>query len=84
MYQVCSKTIEVFTCRVGIPIKARYCIAVVPYALMKCCPVSARMRDAGSPFLLESYEVFSMHKPFISSRDRGSEFILDKFREVIP
>ncbi len=53
MYEVSSQAVEVFTGRVGIPVKAGYCIAVVPYALMKCCPVSARMCDAGGPFLLE-------------------------------
>ena len=74
MYEVGPKTIEVFTCRVGIPIKAGYCIAVVPYALMKCCPVSARMRDAGSPFLLEGFEVL-MHVSFIDRSLLACEFI---------
>jgi hypothetical protein len=35
MDQVGSKTVEVFTRGVSIPIKARYGIAVMPYALMK-------------------------------------------------
>ena len=53
MNEVSSEAIEVFASRVGIPIKAGYGITVVSYALMKGFPVSARMRDAGGPFLLE-------------------------------
>ena len=79
MYEVSSQAEEVFTGRVGIPVKASYGIAVVSYAFMECCPVSARMCDAGSPFLLKSFGVLSMHKPFISSRKSIVEFILNKF-----
>ena len=61
MDEVGSEAIEVFASRVGIPVKAGYCIAVVSYALMKCRPVSARMRDAGGPFLLKRYGVFGHH-----------------------
>ena len=57
MYKVGSQAVEIFASRISTPIKAGYCIAVVPYALMKCCPVSARMRDAGGPFLLEGLRV---------------------------
>ena len=53
MNEVGSQTIEVFASGVGIPIKPGDGIAVVSYAFMECCPVSARMRDAGGPFLLE-------------------------------
>lgn len=55
MYEVGSQTIEVFAGGICVPIKASYGIAVVSYALMKGCPVSARMRDAGGPFLLEGF-----------------------------
>ena len=67
MYEVSSQTIEVFASRVGIPVKAGYCIAVVSYALMKGCPVSARMCNAGSPFLLKGFRGLSCcgHQSFI-------------------
>ena len=55
MNKVGSQTVKVFASGVGIPIKAGDGITVVSYALMKCCPVSARMRDAGDPFLLEGF-----------------------------
>ena len=57
MDQIGSKTIEVFTSGVGTPIKARYRIAVVYYTFMKRRPVSARMSDAGGPFLLKGLGV---------------------------
>ena len=65
MYEVGSKTIEVFASGVCIPIKASYSIAVMSYTLMESCPVSARMRDAGGPFLLEGFGV-SGHMLFIN------------------
>ena len=65
MYEVGSQAIEVFASGVGIPIKAGYSVAVVPYALMKCGPVSTRMCDAGSPFLLKSFGVLGRHPAFI-------------------
>ena len=52
MYEVGSQAIEVFASGICIPIEASNGITVVSYALMECCPVSARMRDAGGPFLL--------------------------------
>ena len=55
MYKIGSQTIEVFAGGICIPVKASYGIAVVPYALMECCPVSARMSDAGGPFFLEGF-----------------------------
>lgn len=61
MYEVSPQAVEVFTSRIGIPIKAGYGIAVVSYAFMECCPVSARMYDAGGPFLLKRYGVFGHH-----------------------
>lgn len=76
VYEVGSKTIEVFTSGVGIPIKSGYCIAVVPYALMKGCPVSARMRDAGSPFLLKGAGVLG-HILFIDCESCIAALILD-------
>jgi hypothetical protein len=57
VYEVGSQAIEVFTSGICIPIKAGYCIAVVPYTLMKGCPVSARMSNAGDPFLLKGFGV---------------------------
>ena len=67
MYEVGSQAIEGFARRVGIPIKAGYSVAVMPHALMKCCPVSAHMRDAGSPFLLKGFGGLSCcgHQSFI-------------------
>lgn len=53
MNEVSSEAIEVFASRVGIPVEAGDGVAVMPYALMKGCPVSARMCDAGGPFLLK-------------------------------
>jgi hypothetical protein len=76
VYEVGSKTIKVFAGGVGIPVKAGYCIAVMPYALMKCCPVSARMRDAGSPFLLKGVGVLR-HMLFIDCESRIDALILD-------
>ena len=76
MYEVGSKTIEVFACRVGIPVKAGYCIAVVSYTLMKGCPVSARMCDAGGPFLLKGFGVLG-HMLFIDCESRIDALILD-------
>lgn len=61
MYEVGSQTVEVFASGIGIPIKASYSVAIVPYALMECCPMSARMRDAGGPFLLKSVISLGMH-----------------------
>lgn len=55
--EIRAKAIEVFASRVGIPVKTGYCIAVVSYALMKCCPVSARMCNTGGPFFLEELRV---------------------------
>ena len=57
MNKISSKAIEVFASGICIPIKAGYGIAVMSYALMECCPMSARMCDAGSPFLLEGLVV---------------------------
>jgi hypothetical protein len=57
VYEVGSQAIEVFTSGVGIPIKAGYCAAVMSYAFMEGCPVSARMSDAGGPFFLEGLGV---------------------------
>ena len=53
MYEIGSQAVEIFASGIGIPVKAGYCVAVMPYALMESCPVSARMCDAGGPFLLE-------------------------------
>ena len=76
MYEVGSQTIEVFASWVGIPIKSSYGIAVMPYALMECCPVSARMRNAGSPFLLEGFRVL-VHMLFIDCESCIDALILD-------
>ena len=65
MYEVSPQAVEVFTSRVSIPIKSGYCLAVVSYPLMECCPVSTRMRDAGGPFLLEGFGVLGGHPPVI-------------------
>ena len=78
MYEVGSQAIEVFTSGVGIPIKAGYCDAVMSYALMKGCPVSARMRDAGCPFLLEGFGVLG-HTTFIGHLKYLIEFTLVLF-----
>lgn len=64
--EVGSQTIEVFASGIGIPIKASYSVAIVSYALMECCPMSARMSDAGGPFLLKSFGVLG-HILFINS-----------------
>ena len=66
MNEVGSQAIEVFASRVSIPIKAGYSVAVVSYAFMESCPVSTRMRDAGSPFLLKGIGVLG-HILFINS-----------------
>jgi hypothetical protein len=65
VYEVGSQGIEVFASRICIPIKACDGITVVSYALMKCCPVSTRMCDAGDPFLLKSLRVLGRHPAFI-------------------
>ena len=74
MYEVGSQTIEVFASGVGIPIEASDGIAVVSYALMECCPVSARRRNAGGPFLLKGFGVLG-HILFINSRGASIGFI---------
>lgn len=74
MYEVGSWAIEVFASGICIPIKTGYGIAVVSYALVKCCPMSARMCDAGNPFLLKSFRVLG-HPTFISSVDTSNRFI---------
>lgn len=74
MYEVSSQAVEAFSSGIGIPIKAGYCITVVPYALMKCCPVSARMGDAGGPFLLEGFGVLR-HILFINLECADKGFI---------
>ena len=76
MYEVGSQGIEVFPSGVGIPIKPGDGIAVVSYALMECCPVSARMCDAGGPFLLEGFGVLG-HMLFIDCESRIDALILD-------
>ena len=55
MNQVSSKAVEVFASGISIPIKTSDGITVVSYAFMECCPVRARMNNAGSPFLLEGF-----------------------------
>jgi hypothetical protein len=55
MNEVSPQAIKVSTSGIGIPIKASYGVAVVSYAFMECCPVSARMNNAGGPFLLEGF-----------------------------
>lgn len=55
--QVSAQAIEVLPSWVGIPVKASDSIAIVSYALMEGCPVSARMSYASSPFLLEGLGV---------------------------
>ena len=57
MNEVGSQAIEVFTGWISIPIKAGDGITVVSYALVECCPVSARMCDTGGPFLLKGFGV---------------------------
>lgn len=57
MNEVCSDAIKVFTSGVSIPIKASYGISIMSYTLMKGCPVSACVSDAGGPFLLEGLGV---------------------------
>lgn len=74
MNEIGPQAIEVFASGIGIPIKAGYCVAVVSYALMKCCPVSARMRNAGGPFLLKGFGVLG-HASFIDGSLFASEFI---------
>ncbi len=66
MYEVGSQAIEVFASRVSIPIKAGYGVTVMSYAFMECCPVSARMCNAGSPFLLKGFGILG-HILFINS-----------------
>ena len=80
MYEVGSQAIEVFASGVGIPIKAGYSVAVVPYALMKCGPVSARMGYAGGPFLLKGLRVLG-HILFINSGSVCTGFILDLYTQ---
>ena len=77
MYEVGSQAVEIFASGIGIPVKASYGIAVMPYSLMKCCPVSARMCDAGNPFLLKGFGVLG-HILFINSgcADHGFIWIL--------
>ena len=55
--EIGSEAIKVFASWICIPIKASDGIAIVSYALMEGCPVSARMRDAGGPFLLKGFRV---------------------------
>ena len=76
MDEIGPKTVEVFAGGIGVPVKASYCIAVVPYPLMKCCPVSARMCNAGGPFLLKSFGVL-VHILFIAPLLYFLEFIWD-------
>lgn len=78
MYKVGSQAVEIFASRISIPIKAGYCIAVVPYAFMECCPVRARMCDAGGPFLLEGLRVMR-HTTFIGHLKYLTEFTLVLF-----
>ena len=78
MYEVGSQAVEVFASGVGIPIEASNGIAIVSYALMEGCPVSARMRDAGGPFLLKGFGVL-WHILFIKSGCADGEFISDLF-----
>ena len=74
--EVGPQTIEVFASGIGTPIKASYRVAIVSYTLMKGCPVSARMRDAGGPFLLKGFGVLG-HMPFIDCESRIDALILD-------
>ena len=76
MYEIGSQAVEIFTRGVGIPIKACYGIAVVSYALMECCPVSARMCNTGSPFLLKGLRVLR-HMLFIDCESCIDALILD-------
>jgi hypothetical protein len=78
VYEVSSQAVEVFASRICIPIKASYGIAVVPYALMESCPVSARMRNAGGPFLLEGLRVLR-HILFIYLQMGPPEFIVNLY-----
>ena len=78
MYEVGSQAIEVFASRICIPIKACDGITVVSYALMKCCPVSTRMRDTGGPFLLKSFGVLG-HSSFIKCSQASRGYFLNKF-----
>ena len=77
MYKVSSQAIKVFASGVCIPVKASYSVAIVSYALMECCPVSARMRNAGGPFLLEWLGILG-HILFINSGCASSGFNLNK------
>ena len=76
MNQVSSKAVEVFASGIGTPIKASYSIAVMSYALMKGCPVRARMCDTGGPFLLEGFRVLR-HILFIYLPTGPPEFIVN-------
>ena len=75
MYKVGSQAVEVFASGIGIPVKACYCIAVVSYALMEGCPVSARMCDAGGPFLLEVLWILGCHSKVIEWLIKSRVFI---------
>jgi hypothetical protein len=79
MYEVGSQAIEVFASGVCIPIEASYGVAVMSYAPVKGCPVSARMRDAGGPFLLKGLRVigFYQHPSFIDYKFICAKFIYD-------
>ncbi len=78
MNEIGSEAIEVFASGVSIPVKAGYCVAVMSYALMEGCPVSARMSNAGAPFLLKGFRVLG-HIPFINSGSGGNGFIWDLY-----
>lgn len=79
MDKICSKAVEVLASRICVPIKSRDGIAVVFYPLMKSCPMSARMFNAGIPFLLKSFRVLigSLHPSFIRLKIGMSEFNLN-------
>ena len=79
MDEICSKAIELLASRICVPIESRDSIAVVFYPLMKSRPMSARMFNAGIPFLLKSFGVLiaSLHPSFIRLKIGMSEFNLN-------
>ena len=74
MDEICSKAIEILASRICVPIESRDSIAVVFYPLMKSRPMSARMFNAGIPFLLKSFRVLG-HTLFIDCSLLAHEFI---------
>ena len=76
MDEICSKAIEVLASRICIPVESRDGISVMFYPLMKSRPMSARMFNAGTPFLLKRFGVL-VHILFIKSGSVCAGYILN-------